>query len=186
MSLLNVLTGMQNGPRGFSRGGLMGGGMSPITGAVLGLLAYKAIKSFSNSAPAAASPAPGAQAGPGMTLQGSGGLGDALRNGLNSILGGSAAGSAMSGGLGDLLRQFQGAGKGDVANSWISKGANVGIPPHDLERVLTTEQLSFLTERTGLSREELLASLSDQLPRAVDHLTPEGRLPTDKEVTHLI
>jgi len=41
MGLLDVLTGMRNGPRGGSSGG---GGMSPITMAFLGLLAYKAVK----------------------------------------------------------------------------------------------------------------------------------------------
>jgi hypothetical protein len=46
MGLLDVLTGMRNGPRGFGGGG---GGMSPITMALLGLLAYKAVKGFSGS-----------------------------------------------------------------------------------------------------------------------------------------
>ena len=44
MGLLDVLNGMQNGPRGASQPGK--GGMSPITMALLGLLAYKAVKSF--------------------------------------------------------------------------------------------------------------------------------------------
>ena len=43
MGLLDVLNGMQNGPRG-QRSSTSGGGMSPITMAILGLLAYKAIK----------------------------------------------------------------------------------------------------------------------------------------------
>ena len=43
MGLLDVLNGMQNGPRGASAGR---GGMSPITMALLGLLAYKAVKGF--------------------------------------------------------------------------------------------------------------------------------------------
>ncbi len=37
--------------------------------------------------------------------------------------------------------------------------------------------------QTGMSREELLSGLSQQLPEAVDHLTPEGRLPTENEVS---
>ena len=61
MGLLDVLTGMRNGPRG--AGG--GGAMSPITMALLGLLAYKAVKGFSASKPT----------GPGMAPVG-GGLGD--------------------------------------------------------------------------------------------------------------
>ena len=49
MGLLDVLNGMQHGPRGQSQPGA-GGGMSPITMALLGLLAYKAVKSFSQPA----------------------------------------------------------------------------------------------------------------------------------------
>lgn len=185
---MDVLGGMQNGPRGNRGGGGLfgGGGISPIAGAVLGLLAYKAFKSFSSSQPAQAGGGQGAGQSPGQNPGQSPGLGDMLRNGLDSVLGGGNAGGAMSGGLGDLLRQFQGAGKGDVADSWIAKGANAAIPARELEQVLTPEQIAFLTERTGLSRDELMSGLAEQLPKAIDYLTPEGRLPTDKELGKLI
>src|SRR5260370_27127886 len=45
MGLMDILNGMQNGPRGQRQpttGG--GGGMSPMTMALIGLLAYKALK----------------------------------------------------------------------------------------------------------------------------------------------
>lgn len=58
MGLFDIFNGMQNGPRGGSAGG---GGMSPITMALLGLVAYKAIKGFGGSA---ASPAPRPAVGP--------------------------------------------------------------------------------------------------------------------------
>lgn len=164
MGLLDVLTGMRNGPRG--HGG--GGGMSPITMALLGLLAYKAVKSFGGTTP---------RAGSGTATAG-GGLGDLLKGGL----GGAGLGGILSGGLGDLVKQFQTAGKGDVADSWVGTGDNKPIAPSDLNQVLTPEQIAFLTERTGLSREELLAGLSDQLPKAVDELTPQGRLPAPQDV----
>ena len=171
MGLLDVLTGMRNGPRGYSGGG----GMSPITMALLGLLAYKAVKSFGGGGP---------RAGSGMATPG-GGLGDLLKGGLGGAgpggLGGGLGG-ILSGGLGDLVKQFQNAGKGDVADSWVSTGQNKPIAPADLSKVLTPEQIAFLTERTGLSREELLAGLSEQLPQAVDELTPQGRLPAPQDV----
>ena len=162
MGLLDVLNGMQNGPRGASRGG---GGMSPVTMALLGLLAYKGIKAVSGARPAPDAMAPPDRSG--------GGLGDMLRNVLGGNGGGAPGGlgGMQSGGLGDLLKQCQGAGKGDVANSWVGTGQNKPIAAHDLARVLTPEQIVFLTERTGMSREELLAGLSEQLPRAVDELT---------------
>jgi hypothetical protein len=53
MGLLDVLNGMQNGPRGQREPSGSGGGMSPITMAILGLLAYKAVKSFSGGQPTA-------------------------------------------------------------------------------------------------------------------------------------
>ena len=166
MGLLDVLTGMRNGPRG--HGG--GGGMSPITMALLGLLAYKAVKSFGGAGPCA---------GSGMATPG-GGLGDLLKGGL-----GGPAWAAWA----DPERrprrsrqQFQNAGKGDVADSWVGTGDNKPIAPSDLSQVLTPEQIAFLTERTGLSREALLAGLSEQLPKAVDELTPQGRLPAPQDV----
>ena len=48
MGFLDVLRGMQNGPHGRPDPAARGG-MSPITMAVLGLLAYKAMKHFSGN-----------------------------------------------------------------------------------------------------------------------------------------
>ena len=47
MGLMDILNGMQNGPRGQSEpapSGNGGGGMSPMMMALLGMLAYKAVK----------------------------------------------------------------------------------------------------------------------------------------------
>jgi uncharacterized protein YidB (DUF937 family) len=181
MGLLDVLNSMQNGPRG--NRGLGGGGMSPITMGLLGLLAYKAIKSFSGNA---AQPGT-APAGPGGGAFG--GLGDLFKGlGAGGGMGAGAGGlgGLLTGGLGDLLKQFQGAGKDDVARSWVGTGQNQPITPADLGKVLMPEQIDFLMARTGLSREELLAGLSEQLPQAVDHLTPEGRLPTPEEMNRVV
>jgi hypothetical protein len=62
MGLVDVLNGMQNGPRGqrTPAPGSSGGGMSPMTMALLGLLAYKAIKTFAGGQPNAAPTKPGA------------------------------------------------------------------------------------------------------------------------------
>jgi uncharacterized protein YidB (DUF937 family) len=52
--------------------------------------------------------------------------------------------------------------------------------------VLTEEQIAFLSERTGMSRDELLAGLSERLPQVVDELTPEGRVPTTEEMAQRV
>jgi uncharacterized protein YidB (DUF937 family) len=41
--------------------------------------------------------------------------------------------------------------------------------------------LATLSQQTGLSREEILARLSRELPDAVDKYTPEGRLPSEAD-----
>ena len=73
-----------------------------------------------------------------------------------------------------------------AAKSWVGTGQNQPISAHDLSRVLTPDQIDFLTQRTGLPREELLAGLSEQLPDVVDKLTPDGRLPTADEMNRTV
>ncbi|MFL6828168.1 MAG: YidB family protein [Bradyrhizobium sp.] len=182
MGLLDVLNGMQQGPRGPSNPGAQSrGGMSPMTMAILGLLAWKAVKHFGgNQANANPAPTPSSDTAPGGM---GGGLGDLLKGGLGGLLAGGAAGSVISGGLGDLLKQFQQNGLGDAANSWVSNEPNKQISPDDLGRALGSDQLNALSAQSGLSREELLAGLSRHLPDIVNHLTPDGRLPSESEIS---
>jgi uncharacterized protein YidB (DUF937 family) len=183
MGLLDVLNGMQNGPRGPSNPSAQsGGGMSPMTMAILALLAYKAVKHLGGGT-AGATPAPAPSSGSGGTAGGpGGGLGDILKGGLGGLLAGGAAGSVISGGLGDLLKQFQQNGHGETANSWVSPGPNKQISPGDLASALGADQINGLMSQSGLSREELLNGLSQHLPEVVNHLTPDGRLPAESEL----
>jgi uncharacterized protein YidB (DUF937 family) len=59
------------------------------------------------------------------------------------------------------------------------------LSPTELEQALGQERIDWLTQQTGMSREELLAGLSRELPEAVDKLTPEGRLPTEQEAARM-
>jgi len=88
----------------------------------------------------------------------------------------------ISGGLGDLLKQFQQNGQGDAANSWVSTGPNKQITPNDLASALGVDQINSLASQAGLSRDELLSGLSQHLPDVINHLTPDGRLPTEDEI----
>jgi uncharacterized protein YidB (DUF937 family) len=194
MGLLDILNGMQNGPRGPSTPSAQGqdqGGMSPITMAILALLAYKAVKHIGGGQPHAA-PAPAPAPSPNTVNAGlpggdmGGGLGDLLKGGLGGLLAGGAAGSVISGGLGDLLKQFQQNGQGDTANSWVGKGENKPIAPGDLANALGADQIDSLASQTGLPRDDLLSGLSRYLPGVIDHLTPEGRLPTEEELSDRI
>lgn len=198
MGLMDVLRGMQHGPQGQPgpSTGNAGGGMSPITMAILGLLAYKAVKSLGGGQPGApsgagqpqsprlgerlgdetnVSPPVGSGGGLGDLLQG--GLGNLLQGGLGGLLAGGGAGSILGGGLNDLTKQLQQQGHGDTVNSWIGAGPNKAIAPNDLAKALGADQIDALAEQSGLSRDELLEGLSRHLPQVVDQLTPEGRVP---------
>jgi uncharacterized protein YidB (DUF937 family) len=138
------------------------GGLSDLLGSLLG------------GSPAAGGSSPGERK---AETSGGGQLGGLL----GGLLGGSAVGGALSSGLQDLLRQFEKSGQGDKAQSWVGSGPNKPVSGNELEQALGPDRIAWLMRETGMSREELLAGLSRDLPAAVDALTPQGRLPTEQE-----
>jgi len=82
-----------------------------------------------------------------------------------------------SGGLGELIDRFKKAGQGDTVNSWVGTGPNKDVAPSQIEQAIGSDVLDTLEKQTNLSREEILARLSRELPDAVDKYTPEGRVP---------
>jgi len=128
----------------------------------------------------------GAQRNPGaVPSQGpqSGSAGGAIPGNLRDMLEGSSIGDLLSGGLRDLVDAFKQKGQGEVADSWVSRGPNKQIAPHELEQTIGPDVLETLSRHTGLSREEILSRLSKTLPDAVDRYTPEGRVPTETEMS---
>ena len=202
------------GQRQPSSGG--GGGMSPIMMALLGLLAYKAFKGRGGQAapsggvgqtgriPPGTPVSAGTSGGgledilgglfggkPGSMPTGTGAkpggsLSDLFPSGLGSVLGGAAAGSVLSGGLGNIIKELQDSGHGRAAQSWVGTGANEEIAPKDLANALGSQTLNTLSKQTGLSVDDLLAGLSQHLPDLVDQLTPNGRLPTNEEAARMV
>ena len=174
MSLLDVLGG------GRSRGG----GMSPITMALLGLLAYRTYKGKGRLADMLGRNKAD-DLGGGLSTGGADAGTGGLLGSLGGLLSGGAAGGLLSGGLQDLMRKLQENGQGETAQSWVSKGPNQGMSPAELEQGLGQERIEWLMQQTGLSKEELLDGLSKELPNAVDRLTPDGHIPTEKEAERL-
>ena len=180
MGLLDVLNGMQNGPRGQPQPAAPGsGGMSKTTMALLAFLAYKAYKGLNQPQPAQAGvPSPN----PGREPQEPGGLAGVLRTIFG---GGSVPGPVLSRGVGNTVQDFERSGHGEIARSWVGRGQNRSITPENLEGALGEDGIRDLMQQTGMERDELLATLSEHLPRVIDHLTPEGRLPTEQEASRL-
>ena len=88
----------------------------------------------------------------------------------------------LLGGLGGLLKQLQGAGHGDTVNSWVGSGQNKPIDPGQLGNALGPKAVSSAAQQAGVSEQELLSQLAQNLPGIVDKLTANGRLPTLQEV----
>ena len=151
----------------------------PSMTALLGLLAVAGYQNRDKLAEMFGGVGRGSPAGqPGIKSQtGLGGLLDQLRGSFA----GASAGGILSGGLTELVDRFKQTGHGETADSWVGTGPNKQITPPQLEQAIGPEVLDTLSEQTGLSRDELLARLSRELPTAVDKYTPQGRLPTEAD-----
>lgn len=195
MGLLDILNSIQAGgvsddPR--ARAAPASQGMSPMAKGLLALLAIYAVKNLRRADAPPTQPAGPVGGNVGAGLPGGqggalgGGLGDLLRGTLGGVLGGAAAGTVLNGGLDNLLKQLQQGGQGDVARSWVGTGPNKAISQRDLANALGTDTLDQLSEQTGMDRGDLLSGLSQHLPRFVDQLTPDGRLPTEEEAARMV
>jgi uncharacterized protein YidB (DUF937 family) len=80
-------------------------------------------------------------------------------------------------GLAGLLGQFQQAGLGHVADSWIGKGQNLPISGDQLQQILGSGQIGQIAQQLGLSNEQTSGQLADLLPSLIDKLTPHGEAP---------
>ena len=119
--------------------------------------------------------------GGGQNTQGGSATGSGLGSLLGQLGGGLGAGGVgglLSGGIGELVDRFKQSGQADTVDSWVGTGPNKQIAPSQLEQAIGADVLETLSTQTGLSKEELLARLSHELPNAVDKYTPQGHLPT--------
>jgi uncharacterized protein YidB (DUF937 family) len=80
-------------------------------------------------------------------------------------------------GLAGLLGQFQQAGLGNIAQSWIGKGENLPISGDQLQQILGSGQIGQIAQQLGLSNEQTSGQLADLLPGLIDKLTPHGEAP---------
>jgi uncharacterized protein YidB (DUF937 family) len=80
-------------------------------------------------------------------------------------------------GLTDLVEQLSKRGLGNVVQSWIGTGANQAVTPDQLSKAMDPGMLQQLASKLGISPDLLTTHLADILPKIVDRLTPDGKLP---------
>lgn len=97
---------------------------------------------------------------------------------VNHLMGGQQGAS----GLEALVEKLRNSGLREHVESWISNGDNRPVAPQELERALSPGEAERLASGAGMERSGLLALLSQMLPRLIDGMTPQGRLPKQGEM----
>jgi uncharacterized protein YidB (DUF937 family) len=124
--------------------------------------------------------------GPALPDDQAGPAGSGLLDEIGQMFGSGASGRNLSLGLGDLVERFRATGQGATADSWVSTGANADLPPEELEKAIGSDTIDELSQKTGLSRDEIVKRLTAGIPETVNQLTPEGRLPSEIEAQRLV
>ncbi|MGW7087722.1 YidB family protein [Streptomyces sp. NPDC054871] len=127
--------------------------------------------------------------GGGQGSQGGAAGGSGGGNVLGSLLGGLLGGAGGSGGgaqggsggnpLGGLLDMITKSGlvSQEQLDSWVGNGGNQPLSPDQVKQAVPDETLDKVADDAGVSRDEAADQIAQQLPQAVDKLTPEGQVP---------
>jgi uncharacterized protein YidB (DUF937 family) len=81
------------------------------------------------------------------------------------------------GGVQGIVTQLEQQGLGETARSWVSSGSNVPISADQIQKAFGNGTLQELAAKFGIDPQVLAQKLSQVLPAAVDHLTPNGAVP---------
>jgi uncharacterized protein YidB (DUF937 family) len=92
---------------------------------------------------------------------------------LSEVLGSGGG----QGGLTAIVAKLQQAGFGDQVKSWIGNGKNLPITPEQLQQVLGSDVVKQLAARYNIPVDQITQILAQQIPKAVDKASPDGKLP---------
>jgi uncharacterized protein YidB (DUF937 family) len=119
---------------------------------------------------------------------------DGILSGLVGKGGGSALGGVAvklapaligmlaGGGLARVVSQFQAAGLGSHADSWVGTGNNEPITSDHVKQALSEEQIAQVARELGVTTDQAAAALAHALPETVNQLTPAGHVPDQAQV----
>ncbi len=114
---------------------------------------------------------------------------DSLAGGQNAA--GEAAKSPLeliggllsrAGGVQGLVNALQQGGLGEAVRSWVSVGANQAVNGQQLGQALAGtpagQHIEEMAQKLGVDPSQVLNELSQVLPQAIDHVTPNGQVPS--------
>ncbi len=86
------------------------------------------------------------------------------------------------GGFAGFLEQFNRAGLGETAASWVGANANTPISNEQLESALGSDTLNEFAAQAGTDYPTATSATAYLIPRVVDALTPEGIVPQESDL----
>lgn len=112
-------------------------------------------------------------------LKGLAGGGQGSGNATLDMIGGLIQ---QAGGIGGLVSMLQQGGLGSLAESWIGNGANQPVSGTQLGQAFAgtplAQQVADLASHQGVGTSDILGQLAQYLPEVVNHLTPNGQVPS--------
>lgn len=88
---------------------------------------------------------------------------------LKDLLGG--------GGAHTMIEKLNAAGHGDKTQSWVGTGMNLPISADQIASVLGNDTVKSIAAKVGIPTDKVASALAHLLPKAVDSMTPDGKLP---------
>ncbi|HEY6644356.1 YidB family protein [Povalibacter sp.] len=114
-------------------------------------------------------------------------LGGAKGGGLNAGLMQQLLGMLTKpGALDNLMGAFQQQGLGNVLQSWLGTGQNLPISPSQVQQVFGADAMTELAKGAGIGVPETASALSALLPKVVDKITPDGKVPSTSDLGGLL
>lgn len=117
---------------------------------------------------------------------------DQLSSELSSALGGAPGShpgllahvldlvnNPSTGGLTGLVQAFHDQGLGAIVASWIGTGPNQPITADQISKVLGPERIQLIATKLGVAPETVSTQLATVLPGLINHLTPNGTVPSE-------
>jgi uncharacterized protein YidB (DUF937 family) len=113
-----------------------------------------------------------------------------------SVAGAEPAGALMNqlleflkspelGGIQGLVKKFEKAGLGPTIHSWIGSGKQLPITPAEITKVLGSDTISQMANKTGFSVNDVGQKLAEILPPTISRLTPGGKFPSLGSISEL-
>jgi uncharacterized protein YidB (DUF937 family) len=81
-------------------------------------------------------------------------------------------------GVAAILSRFQTAGAGQQAQSWVGTGSNQPVSTDQVSEAFGQDQIESWANQAGTTPDAMRQVLSEAVPHMVDHLTPQGQVPT--------